>query len=252
MIATFNAYHLGDNLVHLHFLRALAREYPDLEFGHYASAQHKAQLAPVVEDMANIKLLDTCPHDAINAWRGDGHYWHMHEQRNNFTWFHYDWFHYLAGKMGLKSPISQTEQFLFDYPALAPADGTDHFENPEFDVLVINSIPHSGQFRGWNPHDMDTLIQTLMDRGKKVITTFPSNTAATSTHDGTSGLSVTAIGRLSTRAKAIFGVVTGPSWTCMNAWNKDKNFVWMLDDELVNIMPKTWHVHSCAEALKYL
>ncbi len=249
MISTYNAYHLGDNLVHLNFMRRLAQKHPDQQFGHYAAAQHTTQLTPLVQDLPNLKLLAECPPDAVNAWRGDNGYWHTHAQRNDFVAFHLDWFAHLAKQMGLESPVKTAADMMFDYPALAPAEGTDHFEHPQFDVLVINSIPHSGQFRGFNSHDFDAMIRTLISRGLNVTTTFPSNTPAPSTHDGTSGLSVTAIGRLSTAARVVLGMVTGPSWPTMNVWNKGKKFIWMLDDERVEIMPNTAHVHSCGEAL---
>ncbi len=251
MIQTFNSYHLGDNLVHLSFLRRLAKKYPEKSFSHYAAPQHRPQLVSVIEDLPNIVLSDECDGSAINAWRGAGNFWHLHAKRNDFVEFHVDWFHHLAEQMGLESPIHGAEDLMFDYPALAPAPGTEHFEHPQFDVLLINSIPHSGQFRGFNTHDFATLAKTLTDQGKTVITTFPTGVCE-STHDGTTGLPVTAIGRLSTSAKAIVGVVTGPTWTCYNVWNKGKKFIQLLDEERVNIMPNTEHVHSCGEALAKL
>jgi hypothetical protein len=168
------------------------------------------------------------------------------------VFFHFDWFEHLAKQMGLVSPILTEADLRFDYPAMAPISFPHHFENPKFDVLVINSIPHSGQFGQFNPHDMVKMVQALLDKGKTVITTAPTGTAAKSTHDGTSGLSVTGIGRLSIAARAIVGVVTGPSWTTMNVWNVDKKFVYLLDYERVNIMPNTEHVTSCAEAMNFL
>ena len=251
MIATFNAFHLGDNLVHLHFMRSLAKKYPEKQFGHYANPQHAPQLRPVVEDLPNLKLLDTCPADAVNAWRGTDDFWYLHSERHDFVRFHCDWFHYLAGKLGLENPVRYEADMQFDYPALAPAPGTDHFEHPTFDVLLINSIPHSGQFLGFNIHDFRAMAKTLTEYGKKVITTLPTG-ICDSTHNGTTGLPVTAIGRLSTAAKAIVGCVTGPSWTCFNIWNREKKFINILDNERVGIMPNTHHVKSCAEALALL
>lgn len=245
MIVTGNAFHLGDNLVHLHFLRACAKKYPSEQFGHWANAQHRSQLQPLVDDLPNLKLLDACPEDAVNAWRGAGDFWYLHSERHDFVKFHCDWFHHLAGKMGIESP---RHDLMFDYPALAP-----HPLNttPVFDVLLINSIPQSGQFRAFNPYDFTQLAKTLTEQGKKVISTFPTG-FCDCTHDGARGLSVTAIGRLSTAAKAIVGCVTGPAWPCMNVWNKDKKFIWLLDSETVGIMPNTRHAHSCEEAVKLL
>jgi hypothetical protein len=251
MIVTFNAFHLGDNLVHLHFMRACAKAYPSKEFAHYANPQHTPQLQPLVSDISNLKLLDTCPENAINAWRGADDFWYLHSERNDFTRFHCDWFAHLARKMGLDNPVCEAEEMQFDYPALAPAPGTGHSEHSVFDYLLINSIPHSGQLRSFNTQAFTLMAKQLVDRGAKVITTFPTG-VCDSTHDGSNGLSVTAIGRLSTAARTIIGCVTGPSWPCMNIWNRGKRFIWMLDNERVQIMPDTKHVRTCEEALSLL
>ena len=248
MISTYCAFHLGDNLVHLNFMRRLALKYPDLQFGHCANTQHQVQLAPLYAGVKNLKQLFECPDDAINAWRGDQNYWHMHSQRNDFTRFHFDWFAYLANKMGLESPIKTREDMMFDYPALAPIGSPTKL----FDYLIINSVPHSAQFQGFNSHEFARMVQTLLDRGKTVVTTFPTGTMAECTHDGSSGLSVTAIGKLSQSCGMIVGVATGPIWTCFNKWNADKQFVLMLDHEFVKIMNNVAHVKSYTEAIDYL
>lgn len=246
MIATFNAYHLGDNLVHLHFMRKLALAHPDKTFGHYANAQHGPQLRPILANVPNLELLETCPTTALNAWRGHEGFWHQHQQRSNFVLFHLDWFDHLAKKMGLENPIRNAADMRFDYAALAAEQS-----GAIFDVLVINSIPHSGQFGAFNLHEMTNMVQTLLSKGKSVITTYPTGLCE-STHNGTTGKSITGIGALSYFAKSIVGVVTGPSWPCMNIWNLDKKFIWMLDDERVDLMPNTVHVHSVKEALAAL
>lgn len=238
MIATFNAYHLGDNLVHLNFMRRLALKYPTREFGHYCASQHQAQVAPLFEGVPNLRQLHECPGDAINAWRGAGNYWYMHEERNNFTWFHIDWFGHLAGVMGLESPINTASDMLFDYPGL---DGGD--DAKVFDYLLVNSIPHSGQARQYNSHAFEELAKDLLSHGKSVISTFPTGQCEC-THDGTSGLSVTAIGKLSRSCGAIIGIPTGPMWPTFNVHNKGKRRVLMLDNEFVMIEPNTFHVQN--------
>lgn len=251
MISTFNQYHLGDNLVHLNFLRKLAQKYPDENFDHYVSAQHIPQLAPLVADLPNLSVNQfTEPATgAINAWRGSEGFWHNHEKREDFVLFHFDWFEHLAKKMGLVSPILTQSDLLFDYPALKQEAGR---KAEYYDYLVINSIPHSGQLGGFNQHEYTELVQLLLARGMNVITTAPTGTGARSTHDGTNGLSVTGIGQISQRVGCIVGVATGPIWTTFNIWNREVKRIIMLDYERLHLVPNVEHVRNCAEAMKFL
>lgn len=245
---TFNAYHLGDNLVHLHFLRKMAARYPEETFAHWANPQHVPQLMPLVEDVPNLTLLPEMDSKAINAWRGDGGFFYGHPHRNDFVKFHLDWFGYIAGKMGLESPIQDAGDMLFDYPALERAVNECEVKESPYDFLVINSFPHSGQLRGFNPHSFEQLIHRLNGRGYSVVTTYPAGVPVTSTHDGQRGLSVTAIGGLSVHCRSIVGVATGPIWTTFNIWNRETPRIIMLDDERIFLTPNTRHVRSCEEA----
>src|SRR5258705_8913617 len=119
---THNAYHLGDNLVHLHFLRKVALDNPDRQFVHYAQNQYNWQLRDVIKDVPNIKLDDfgyTLPSDSINAWRGDKEFWYHHPDRNDFVKFHLEaWFPYLCERMQVENPMRTATDMLFDYPAI--------------------------------------------------------------------------------------------------------------------------------------
>ncbi len=246
---TFNAYHLGDNIIHLHFLRKLAQRYPDAEFEHYCAEQHRVQLRPIIADLPQIRLLEICPTDAINAWRGVDGFWHKHNYRNDFVTFHQDWFRHLRIQMGFpEGVIDGVDSLMMDYPAL------DARANPypKFDYLVINSIPHSGQFSAYNPHEFDRMIKHMLKRGKSVITTAPTNTDAKCTNDGMTGMDVTEIGRLSQSARCIIGVPTGPIWPTFNIWNRETDRVLMLDNERVDLGVYVYHVQSVAEAMKLL
>src|SRR5215510_6283152 len=57
LIRTHNAYHLGDNLVHLHFLRKVSLANRRLTFIHAAKWQYLDQLRPVIEDIPQIALV---------------------------------------------------------------------------------------------------------------------------------------------------------------------------------------------------
>jgi len=140
-IRTHCAFHLGDNLIQLHFLRKVALANPDRQFVHYAQNQYNWQLRPVIEDVPNLMLDDygyTLPSDSINSWRGDKQIWYQSPNRNDFVRFHiYEWFPHLCYRMEVENPIRQPKDMLFDYPAIRSPIA----DLVSFDVLVINSPP---------------------------------------------------------------------------------------------------------------
>lgn len=240
-IATFNALHLGDNLIHLHFMRAMAKAYPEIHFTHGAPEQYLGQLGELVGDLPNLTLTDIAQtgQGAINAWRGAGGWFYQQPDCQDFVKIHLRWFALLAETMGLRSPFTHARDLLFDYPKLkrtAPDRGPQPSE-----ILVINSPPMSGQASGYSSHGFDTLIDQLTDYGHHVTTTHPSRTQVPCTQ--WARMSVTAIGQLSQTVGAIIGVPTGPVWPTFNVWNQDtvKLRLWLLDHEQLWLSPNTEH-----------
>ena len=241
-VSTFNALHLGDNLIHLHFMRALAKKYPDVTFTHGAPDEHLAQLYPLWSDLPNltVKSIAEVGQGAINAWRGAGGWFYQQPDQYDFLSIHLRWFRHLADLMGLESPIHCAADMLFDYPAL-------HAPNADcgmFHVLVVNSPPMSGQWRGYSHDGFDRIIRTLYDAGHSVVTTSPSlNGHIPCTRD--QGMDITAIGRLSQRCTAIIGCVTGPLWVTLSAFHDPGILrIHLLDHERVDLAPNTVHANS--------
>lgn len=244
-IATFNALHLGDNLVHLHFLRAMAKAYPELHFTHGAPDSFLWQLYPLWEDLPNLQVtsIGATPPGAINAWRGVEGHWYHHPLRNDFARYHLRWFELLAQRMGgLQSPFTKPEDLLFDYPSLQRENQpiSDHGISR---VLIINSEPNSGQWSGFSRAGFGDLIEMLMAAGKAVKTTSPNMCGAPCT--GENNMDVTAIGKLSQTCDVIIGCVTGPMWPCLNVWNAAKPLrIHLLDTERVEFCANTVHLNS--------
>ncbi len=255
---THNAYHIGDNLVHLHFLRKVALANPDRQFVHYADwilLDHKScwRVTEIVADIPNIKLEPigyTNPH-SINAWRGDNQFWYDSKIRNDFVRFHTEeWFPYLADKMDVENPIKCAEDMLFDYPAIAASRLLAH---PPFDVLLINSAPCSGQFALFSEWQLGILAGDLAEKGLSVISTAPTPcTKVQCTQD--TRLSITDIGHLSLHCHTVVMVSTGPSWTTFNVWNQDsiKLRIILLDSERIDLAPNTMHCVRIEEATEVL
>lgn len=212
----------GDNLVHLHFLRKLALAYPDHTFEH-RFATHLAnplQLADIAADVPNIRLLpqahEHVPAHSVDGWKGANGYWYQHPRRHDYAAFYLEFWGLLARTIGLESPVHTARDLLFDYPRLR-GNPTDAL--PPCDVLVINSSPLSGQWRAFDGSRFDAeIVHPLVQAGHRVITSTWSTYAPSA---AMWGLNFTRLGQISTRARAIVMVSTGPSWPTFNLWTHD-------------------------------
>lgn len=236
-ICSYEDHNLGDQLVFLHLLRALAKTYPEKVFWHFSGAHHLEQLAPVVEDLQNIELFSfesdqwqEAKGRAINVWKNTGAtdtrqprgvpykqgFWEKNVNRWDWSSFTLDHHRHVAGQMGLRSPFTIREDLLFDYPALNPGrvPGEMYF----YDFLVINSEPCSGQFGPMKQHGTGYLDELIRQLAKKhtVITTNPV-LGVECTRD--SKKSVTDIGHLSLFCRNHVMVATGPMWPTLNTTN---------------------------------
>ncbi len=253
MTRTFCQWALGDNLMFLNFLRRVARAHPDQKFIHHALNQHLFQLRDVIEDIPNIELAEhthMTPPDAICAWIGTDRYWYEHANRNDFVVFYLDWFARLANKMHVENPSREVKDLLFDYPAILKPVPPAFTGN--FDVLIINSAPGSGQFNEFNAYAMAALANEIAAKGHKVISTAPVPPGATASvlSTTTESLSVSQIGQISLHCPVILMVATGPSWPTFNVWNVKTvtNRIIFLTEQWVNLAPNTRHCRTIAEA----
>lgn len=247
MIETYCNYHLGDQLVHLHYTRKLVERDPSLKFKHAAPPILLPQLAEVVLDLPQISLctLDEKSDHAIDVWKNRHGNFYEHPLRNDWVSYHLEFFDALSRDLGLDTPLNEARDFLFDYPAIFASEGKD-----KFDFLVVNSQPLSNQCLGYHPQQMDRLIGLLCEKGYAVITTAPC---------GINGIpymhcTVSVIGGISLRCENIVAVATGPMWPTLNVWNEDTvNLrVMLLEPERLNIAPRTHHASSVERAIGIL
>lgn len=259
---THMALRLGDNLCHLHFMRKLAQAYPEFRFIHYAHRAYLPQLIELVSDLTNLQLgdlesvsdgignfwdmkprLDFC---SRNAWKNVFGQWEKSPLRNEWVEFSLEHFSWLASSMGLESPLKCADDLLFDYTAIK-RDGTA----APFDMLIVNSMPMSGQLPGYNTGDMEELVGELSQR-YSCITTQPTKYAVSCTQH--SNKTVSQIGWLSTFCKYIVMVSTGPSWPTFNVWNKESvEFrLILIGSERINLTNNTEHASSVFEARRVL
>ncbi len=250
-IQTHCALRLGDNLAHLHFLRGLAKKYPEIHFRHAAHVGYLQQLIDLTCDLPNLQISDIPHHKghSVNGWKNAGGFWETHARKNDYAAFMLEWFAHLARELGLESPFTEPADLLFDYPALRPEQPI----RPPFDFLVVNSSPMSGQWRGNDPVAMATLIQSLAQK-HAVITTQRIPGLAVACTEQLPGFSVTNIGQLSQVCKYIVMVSTGPSWPTFNVWNRDsiELRIILIDREEIGLSKNTVQCQTLTEAHRVL
>lgn len=240
MIHTYNEYHLGDNLIHLHYLRMVCKQEPHLEFTHHCNPIYHSQLEPICEGVS-VHLQDlSIPPNAHNAWVGYKNFFYHHGARRNWYAFHQSWFDYLSDRLEVSNPIACREDFLLDYPALTTR------EFPVFDYLLINSPPQSGQLPDFSQEYWINRAKSLGNEGKKVITTYPTGVCESTLERR---MTITDIGNLSLYVNHIESVDTGPLWTTFNIFNKDKVFsrkIYGRTFDYIDLAPNT----HCFQTLK--
>jgi len=261
IVRTYCAFRLGDNLHHLHFMRALAKRNPDVHFQHAAMGQYLPQMIEVVADLPNLSLRDifSCKgEEGTNAWKNTAGFWETHQKKNDYAEFMLEWFALLAGRLGFESPFSTPADLLFDYPALtqdrAKLSGLTLHPNTlkfvPFDFLVVNSQAMSNQWQSRDECDLNTLIQDLSQR-YDVVTTKQTGLSVLAT-ENIPGFTVSDIGALSIYAKRIIQVATGPSWPTLNIWNRDKFRIVLIDHETLGMTENTHQCRTAKDARRVL
>ena len=214
VIRTFMQWHLGDNLLHLHFLRKLSEQDPTLRFVHALQPALMAQCQEMVADRPQIQLVPLEPgvDQGIDGWKGADGFFFAHPNRFQFGALYIDLFAQLARRMGLVSPLRTPDDLLLDYPAICRDKGLGRY-----DVLLVNSQPLSEQFKSYQESDFVALADLFRERGLSVITTRKIDGYPCTLDDH---LSVTDIANLSLRARYFVAVCTGAMWPSMNIFNQ--------------------------------
>jgi len=215
-VSTFCAWHLGDNLAALHYLRSLAKARPDLLFQHFLRPQDLLQCSELVLDVPNIKIEDITGVDLsgmTDLWKGSDGFYFKYEHPIAFGSAFLDFFDMTSKKIGVSMPFDNVENLLFDYPAIL----VDRMVIP-FDVLLVNSVPLSGQFADFSDADFVQLARDLVLGGYSVISTkkipgIPCTLEAM--------LTVTGIANLSLRCKYLIAVCTGSMWPSFNVFGNN-------------------------------
>ncbi len=243
--ATFNRFHLGDNLLHLQFLRRLAQQNLGLPIEHRCHAQYIPAMQGLVSDLPQIQLTELTdqPEGYIDAWRGTNGFWYAHPKRHDFTAFHLEHFAILSERMGIPCPIKTAQDMLWDSPALNP----DNLSSANVDVLIINSAPQSNQ---WPEYDADKFLQLQRELRKKGLRTINSEELRAQ------GWPIAAVGALAGQCQYVMGTAHGPFWVTLNKWTAQTMKRWVAmtgnNEDLDGLHPNVKTTPHILEALDYL
>jgi hypothetical protein len=237
---------VGDNMWSLQYLRKQAILYPQHRFVHAVPYHLLAPLIDVVADLRNLSLIDSNykPHYSKDIWVNSGNFSETHPDKTNVVKVLIDFYARFSNRNGMESALRHPEDLLYDYPALDKAKYTQNF-----DFLIVNSKPMSGQFTDVDA--IDDLIGELVDKGHSVVTTSQSRHNVTCTE--LAGLSLTQIGNLSRNCRNILGIATGPMWATFNVWNAELTELRLLLSKYDTIFmsPNTEHA-STVEAARVI
>lgn len=235
-LAFYNAYHLGDCVFHLHFLRKLipllGTRVP-IDFA--VNPNYIPELKKHIADIDNIHLLslpsfgDVDPlwiNSHINAF---GNYGEIFAAAGgDYAECYAKFFKQLCDKYNLPNPIRTKFDMLWDNPLSIEARLPHEFTG-DIDYLIINAPCYSGQFL-YNRDNFSCLFEKLLKKSVRIVCTHPTGTyniPATLAY----GLSLVDIARIATRSHRIIGIHTAPMIPCFNVWNIDKVFSWSLFSE---------------------
>jgi hypothetical protein len=118
---------------------------------------------------------------------------------------------------GVEAPYRSTHDMLWRCPSIL-----EPVPVKPFDILVVNCDPLSGQAPNYSRSQVDGLLLQLVAKGHRVLCTNATNAAPWG------NFTIREIANLSTRAKCILGVASGPVFPTFNIWTSHiPHYIWL-------------------------
>lgn len=228
IIRAFNPFHLGDNVYNMWFFFTIRDilERANIHIEYFCQSKYHDQVREFAPPGDVVSIHDYTA--GIDYWGDEyGVRLHIGNQRlakhlfnrpnTNFDEFYVVFFRQFLEMVGLDTPAPAPIKFAYsDYDLLLRYEVLPP-QYKDLDILVINSTPCSHQFF-LNKAAWDDYIRKLVYLGFKVATT-EKTAGVCCTAD--SGLTLKGIGAVSTRAKVIIAINTGPLSACFNTFTLD-------------------------------
>lgn len=222
----YNQYHLGDQLMHIHFMNKLLSKNQDFKIYNYMSDAYikEADLhrhPDFINKITNLSLKER-KDGAENSWINRDRFhdkWIAGAGTHGFVdfdIFYSDFYNYLFDQIGIDGMSFTPEDSIIDHPAIMNGS-----ENKHFDFLIINSDTKSGQWFS-NPGEWDTLINYLKGKGYKIVTTQKSkfNSVPSTLEDF--NMNLLQLGRLAANCRFVVGNHTAPWLFALNKKSIEK------------------------------
>ena len=222
----YSRWHYGDNINNLKFFHNISehlRKRNKLIHYYYNDnyIKNRDELERYVnKDTMVLHTFDEKPDYAIGIWLLDTH--NGKKSVRSYDEYYEEMYKRLLnymdlGNIGIDTSFYQKEEYLLKIYEKLP----DKFKNAE--ILFINAEPQSAQF-AYNKKRADAIAVEL-SKYYKIVTTSPVNDEIPCTF--TDGLKLQDIGAVSTHAKYIIGVNSGPLIPCMNYYAKQSVKKWI-------------------------
>jgi hypothetical protein len=228
-ITFYNSFHYGDNILNLKFFYNISAKLKEkgititymYDPGYIKNVKELERY--VDSKVVTLKPIPSGgPGDAISLWMGDP----INEvtPMNTSMEVYYDLFYKkILGHLGL-DPSNIDTSLYQDEPYLEDIYRKLDSKFKDIDILIINAEPQSKQFV-YDKKKMDQMCKRL-SKTHNIVTTTPVDDSIKCTMRD--GLALQDIGAISTRAKYIIAIYSGPITPCYNLLAKNNVKRWII------------------------
>jgi hypothetical protein len=227
-------FHLGDQIYNMILFSQIAAylEENNIYIDYTCRAEHHNQVREFITT-PNVRLLEypddkfdkDAPEYGLHMHIGDNRFpiHNFNYKNKNFDEFYVVWYNQVLEMLGIPQKIYRFEytdtDLLIRYELL-------NEKYKDVDILIINSPPLSGQYNYHKP-SWDATIKRLSSVGLNIVTTDRVDGIKCTLDDK---LTLKSIGAISTRAKVIIAINTGPFSACFNSFAmQNVRRIWAFD-----------------------
>ena len=224
-ISFYNTYHYGDNILNLKFLYNISKilKMRGIRVDYYYDDgynKNKGELERYIDkDVVQLLPLKNKPDGSIEVWMGT--------PIDGVEYYAFDVFYpklYTKILRSLAIPDKIDVSLYQQEPYLEDLYNKFDEKFKDLDILIINAEPHSHQFV-YDKAKMDELCIRLHGKYKIATTSSVNDSISCTMRDG---LAMQDIGAVSTHAKYIIAVFSGPITACFNPSTKKSVKRWFI------------------------
>ena len=222
---------LGDSLFVMVYLYSIKDylEKNNIQINFYIRSKFLNDIKEFSSKNINFFDIDNKPDDAINAWIG-------YDQPEVLLVFDKQscWMSFLSKTLtniGKQMNLPPMDNFTYTDPDLLDRYNSLDKKYKNIDILIINGRPFTNQIE-YNKDEWDSFIKKLSS-SYNIVTTDKVDTIKSTRDDN---LSVKNIAAISTHAKYIIAINTGPMVACLNTYALKNVKKWYIFDKNVSYM----------------